>query len=139
MQKLWQFTLLSAMLVASTQVAANAQSFNFFSRPMFRHDSWRMDHRFDRWRVDGMDRRFDRARVEEINRRVAHVRFDINRSLAQGLISPERAARLNARLDNIVASERDMSFGGLNTDELWRLNARLDNVESAARGGGGWY
>jgi hypothetical protein len=114
------------LLLSLSGLAANAQSFYF--TPRFGMHLGDNDWGFRQpGHVIGI-------RQAEFNERVAHLRREIGFNMDRGIISREKAALLNGRLDDIAAREGYMAAGGmLNGDELARLEARLNNVEYAAR------
>ncbi|HEY9788831.1 MAG TPA: hypothetical protein V6D22_00435 [Candidatus Obscuribacterales bacterium] len=119
--------LAGVLLLSLSGSAANAQSFFFNPRLGFHIDN-------NDWRFRNPARFVD-VRQSQFERRVAHLRSEIDFNMDRGLISRERAARLNDRLDDIANHERDIAGRGMLTDnELSRMEARLTNVEMAGRG-----
>lgn len=74
-------------------------------------------------------------REARFNSDVARLRTRIATLQARHQISFREAARLTARLNNLVALEASMRADGrLSMGELASLEARLNNVEIAVRG-----
>lgn len=140
MARNWHIRLLSALMLSSTALTANAQSIyvsphhNFFGND--RRFDLRDDFRFGHHRFD----RMTGMREMQFNTRVADVRRQISIRVAQGRLPSMRAARLNDRVNDIIARKDRLKMAGMLTgDELSMLEARLSNVEVAARTGGSWY
>ena len=80
-------------------------------------------------------------RLSAFNNNISFVRSQIADRLSRGRINPGQAARLNARLDNLMAMENNASAsnGGISLTEFNQLNARLNSVRVGLMGGLRWY
>lgn len=81
------------------------------------------------------------GRITAFNNNIATTRAQIANRLAHGRINAAQAARLNSRLDNLMAIENSAaaSGGGVSLTEFNQLNSRLNSVRIGLMGGLRWY